>query len=228
LLHGSVAGGEADEAGHADIVGVVVFDVLFSPQSVDDRRLELAGKRQHLRVGAGTAGSAEHRHAAGTVEDIGEPQQFVRIGTDVGLFGRDPSRWRRVQGFQRDVPRKNYDGHALLRDCDAHRALQNLGNEARVGDELDVVAAFLEQDLRVGRLEIIDADLGARNVRRYREERRSAPVAVEEAVDQMQISRSAAPGADSQLAGQLRLRPRCERRCLLVPDMHPFDFAPLA
>jgi len=109
-------------------------------------------------------------------------------------------------GFQRDVPRQNYDGHAFLRDCDAHRTLQNLGNEARVRDELDVVAAFLEQDFRMGRLEIIIADLGARYVRCYREDRRSAPVAIEETVDQMQISWSAAPGADSQFAGQLRLR----------------------
>ena len=79
----------------------------------------------------------------------------------------------------------------------------------------------------MGRLEIINADLGARNVRRYREDRRSAAVAVEQAVDQMQISRSAAPGADSQFAGQLRLRAGCECSGLLVPDMHPFDFVPL-
>src|SRR5712671_3591651 len=41
----------------------------------------------------------------------------------------------------------------------------------------------------------------------------------------MQISRSATPGADSQLAGQLRLRARCECGGFLVPDMHPFDFS---
>jgi hypothetical protein len=79
----------------------------------------------------------------------------------------------------------------------------------------------------MGRLKIIDADLGGRNVRRYREDRRSAPVAVEETVDQMQISGSAAPGADGQFAGQLRLCARCECRRFLVPDMNPFDFAPL-
>src|SRR6202521_2087445 len=89
------------------------------------------------------------------------------------------------------------------------------------------MAAFLEQELRMGRLEIIDADLGARNVRRYRENRRSAAVAIEESVDQMQISRSAAPGAYCQFAGQLSLRARRESRRLLVPNRHPFDLPPL-
>jgi hypothetical protein len=42
---------------------------------------------------------------------------------------------------------------------------------------------------------------------------------------QVQITRSAAAGADRELAGQMRFGARRESRHLLVPDMHPFDLA---
>ena len=50
-------------------------------------------------------------------------------------------------------------------------------------------------------------------------------MAIEEAVDQVQIARPAAPGADRELASQMRLGTRRESGHLLVPDMHPVDLA---
>ena len=49
-VHGRVARREADEAGHADIVGVVVFDMLLAAERMHDRALQ----------GLGTAASAAH------------------------------------------------------------------------------------------------------------------------------------------------------------------------
>src|SRR2546426_5649218 len=48
----------------------------------------------------------------------------------------------------------------------------------------------------VGRLEIVDADLAARDVRGDRENRDAAPLAVEEPIDQVEVARPAAAGAD--------------------------------
>ena len=48
-------------------------------------------------------------------------------------------------------------------------------------------------------------------------------MAVEQAVDQVQIARPAAPGTDRELTPQVRLGARREGRNLLVPDMHPVD-----
>src|ERR1700685_635999 len=45
---------------------------------------------------------------------------------------------------------------------------------------------------------------------------------VEQSVDQMQIARSAAAGADREITREMRLRTCCKGRDLLVPDMNPF------
>jgi len=50
-------------------------------------------------------------------------------------------------------------------------------------------------------------------------------VAVEQAVDEMQIAGSAAAGADCEAIGEMRLRAGRKCRDLLVADMEPFDLA---
>ncbi len=77
----------------------------------------------------------------------------------------------------------------------------------------------------MGRLEIVDADLGARNVRGNRQHRHAAAMAIEQAVDEMQIAGTAASGADRELAGQMRLGAGRKRAGLLVAHMHPVDAA---
>src|SRR4029077_8589933 len=62
-LHRTVSGREPEQPGHADIERIVVFDMLLAAQRVDDRRLQLARKLDHLVVHAGAAGSAKQRHA---------------------------------------------------------------------------------------------------------------------------------------------------------------------
>ena len=74
-------------------------------------------------------------------------------------------------------------------------------------------------------LEIAAADLGRRDVRGDREHRDARAVAVEQAIDEVQIARPAAARADGELAGQMRLGAGRERRDLLVPDMDPLDLA---
>src|SRR5580704_19577374 len=48
---------------------------------------------------------------------------------------------------------------------------------------------------------------------------------VEQAIDEVQIARSAAAGADREITREMRLRARCKGRDLLVPDMNPFDLS---
>jgi hypothetical protein len=50
-------------------------------------------------------------------------------------------------------------------------------------------------------------------------------VAVEESVDEMKIAGSAAAGADSELARQMRFGGCGESGNLFMPNMHPFDLA---
>ena len=74
-------------------------------------------------------------------------------------------------------------------------------------------------------LEIAAADLGRGNLRGDAEHGHARAVTVEQTVDEVQVARPAAAGADRELAGQMRLGAGRERRDLLVPDMDPLDLA---
>ena len=77
----------------------------------------------------------------------------------------------------------------------------------------------------MGFLEIACADLGRRDLRSDGEHGHPRAVAVEQAVDEMEVAGTAAAGADGELARQMRLGARREGRDLLVSDMDPFDLA---
>ena len=87
------------------------------------------------------------------------------------------------------------------------------------------MAAFLEQRLGMGFLEIAAADLGGRDLRGDRQHRHARAMAIEQAVDEVQIAGSAAPRADGELAGQMRLGAGREGGDFFVPDVDPFDLA---
>jgi hypothetical protein len=82
------------------------------------------------------------------------------------------------------------------------------------------VAAFLEQDFGVRRLEVLDADLRAGNVHSDRQHGHLAAVAVEQAVDQVQLARPAAACARGELPRELGLRAGGKRRAFLVAHVH--------
>ena len=76
-MHRGIAGREADEAGHADVVGIVELDMLLAAERMHDRALERLGKPHQAVMGAGTAAAAEQRDALGAVEEFGQRLQFA-------------------------------------------------------------------------------------------------------------------------------------------------------
>jgi hypothetical protein len=50
MHHSAIAGGEAEQAGHADVVGIVVGDEFLAAKGVDDGRLEMFGDLQQFGV----------------------------------------------------------------------------------------------------------------------------------------------------------------------------------
>src|SRR6516165_8721424 len=77
----------------------------------------------------------------------------------------------------------------------------------------------------MGFLKVAAADFGRRDLRGNAEHRHARSVTIEQAIDQVQIARSAAPGADSEFAHQMRLGASRKTGNLLVPEMHPLDLA---
>src|SRR5262249_17421452 len=90
-------------------------------------------------------------------------------------------------------------------------------------DELAIMAAFLEQVLRMGLLEIEAADLARGDMRRDAEHRHARAVAVEQPVDEVKVARSAAAGTDRKFAAQMRLGAARERARRPLTPMPPSD-----
>src|ERR1700712_4614034 len=87
------------------------------------------------------------------------------------------------------------------------------------------MAALGEQVLGVRLLEVARADLRRGDVGRDGQHRRAGPVAIVEAVDQVDVAGSAGAGAAGELAGVLALGTRREGAGLLVAHMRPLDLA---
>ena len=79
--------------------------------------------------------------------------------------------------------------------------------------------------MRVRLLEIAAAELSRGDVRGDTKHRNTRAVAIEQAVDKVQVARPAASGADRELTCQMRLGARRECGNLLVPDVNPLDFS---
>jgi hypothetical protein len=72
-------------------------------------------------------------------------------------------------------------------------------------------------------LKVVDANLGARDMRRDRKNGNATAMAVEKAVDQVKVARAAAACADRKLARQMRFSTRGECCAFLVTRVDPFD-----
>jgi hypothetical protein len=85
------------------------------------------------------------------------------------------------------------------------------------------VRALFEKYFWMRRLQVVDADLGAWNMRSDGQDRHAAPVTVEQAVDKVQISRAAAAGTDCELSSEMRFGAGRKGRTFLVPYMYPLN-----
>ena len=188
-----------------------------------NRRAERARKLDQLGVCAATAATAHHGDALAGVEQGGELVELTVARPHDGRSGGDPARRLRLGGLERNVARDHHHRHAALGHRDADRLLEDAGQVINVGNQLHIMRALGEQVFRMGRLEIMAADLLARDVRGDRQHRHAAAIAVEQAIDQVQVARPAAAGADRELAGEVRLGTGGEGAGFLVAHVHPFD-----
>ena len=94
-----IAGGEADQAGHADVIRVVPLDVVLAAHGVDDRRLHRFRKLHQFIVCAGAAAAAQKRDALSQVDEFRELAER--------LVGRRDDRIRRRQSGELWRRRRN-------------------------------------------------------------------------------------------------------------------------
>ena len=89
--HRVVAGREADQPGHADVVGIVPFDMLLAAQRVHHRRLEALAERQQLVVRALASRAAQDGDAASSpLSSAARRSRSARAGVTTGGGGSSP------------------------------------------------------------------------------------------------------------------------------------------
>ena len=90
-FHGVIAGGEADQAGHADVVRIVPLDVVLAAHGVNDRRLHGFGKLHQFIVRARAAAAAKKRDALRQIDEFRELAERLLGRRDHGLGRRSPA-----------------------------------------------------------------------------------------------------------------------------------------
>jgi hypothetical protein len=124
---------------------------------------------------------------------------------------------------QGHIPWNHNDGNATPGNRGLDRNLEHTRHLLGLRDELTIMAALREELFRMGLLKISTPDFSARNLRRNGQNGDAATLAIVKAIDQMHVSRPAAPGAYSQFASEMRLCARRERSCLLMARADPLD-----
>src|SRR5258707_9116990 len=226
ILHGGVAGCKADEAGHSYVVGVVVFDKFLATEGMHDRSLQFAGEFDDLCMRACAPGAAEQGYPGCFIEKVCQMPDIGLAWPQDGRSGRYPFRNIVINLHQRDVARQHNDCNTTLGDRDPDCAFQYLRKLLGIGNQLDIMAAISEQVFRMCCLEIVDPDFAAGDVGRDCQNRHAVALAVEQAVDQMKVAWTTAPGAHSKASGQMSFSPGRKSRGLFMTHVNPVDRLP--
>ncbi len=221
-----IAGAEADESGESDVVGVVVLDVLLAAQGVDDGSLERRGGGDEFVVRFLASGAGEDGDLLSCIENVCGLAELFVVGTKDGSgiwMGSTglllTASWRKIS------PGMTRTATAGAGDGGAHGDLEQARHLFGDADHLAVVAALFEEILRMGLLKVAGADLVAGDMCGDGEDGNTAAVAVEEAVDEVQVAGTAAGGADGERAGEVGFGSGGEGSDLFVADVRPLEGA---
>src|SRR5437588_3346019 len=118
---------------------------------------------------------------------------------------------------------RDYGDAAPGQGC-LHRDLENARHLFRVRNQFTVVTALREEMFWMCLLKISAADFRTWDLRGNGQNRNTAPVTIIKTVNQMEIARSATPGAHGQASGQMRFRAGGKRSGFFMSHMNPSNF----
>ena len=205
---------------------IVVRHKVLALDRVDQRRLEPIRQGAEFIDGAVAAGAAHDQDMVREIDPIGD---FVDVFVARDALGR------RLQGHDARDGAFCGRGNDVLRQCQVSDAAAGVGGSDRLmhdarrlrrrGDGFRIERHVAKQEVRLGRLDVVDAAELPRHVARQRQDRRVVARGFIEAGDQMRAARTGRTGADSETPGEFRLTSGGERRPLLVADADPIDAA---
>src|SRR6266446_6170259 len=158
-----------------------------------DRCFQSLCELHQLVVSARATSTAEERNPARFVHQFGQPIEFGICWTNYSPRGLLITNLiQMLDRFESHVSRNHDDCDTAMPYSMGHRGLEHARHLLRVRHRLAVVAAVLEQSLRMGFLEIPGTNFDARNLSSNRKHRHSTAMAIVEPVDEMQIAGAAA------------------------------------
>ena len=127
--HRMIARTETDQAGHADVEGVVVFEMFFAAEGMHDRRFQRVGKLHQRLMRAGTTSAAEQSDAPARIEELGQFSQIALVGRYPGCVDRNclARRGRCRYLLQCDVAGNHNDRNASATNGCAYRGFEYSG-----------------------------------------------------------------------------------------------------
>ena len=104
-----------EEAGHTDVIRVVVVQNFLAGVRVPDRRLNLLRNGEELIAGTGTTDTAEHRHLVSLVNCIGKVAELLPAGVHFPVLNREITFQRRGLHslLHGDVTGEGHHGHTV-------------------------------------------------------------------------------------------------------------------
>src|SRR5215216_2771906 len=172
-----------------------------------------------MRTGATSA--TEDGHFLRGIENLCKPCNFFFRRADPGLGLLESNEWSARGSFlQCNISRENNDCDAE-RNCSSHCNLKDPRNLISVGNQLTILTALPEQKLRVSLLKVSAPDFSYGNMCCNCQDRHPATIAIVESINQVRVSRSAAPSAYSKFSCEVRFGSSCEGGSLLMANVHP-------
>ena len=191
---------------------------------VADRRMQLLRQREHLVARGARPVAAVDGDLLGLADELdGALERGVRRAQQRALLDDRMLEHLVLDLGGADIARQYHHPHAAVLDRGLHGELRQARHLLRRGDRADEGAAVREDLLRRGLLEVVAADLGARDVRCDREYGSTVALAIVEAVEQMEAARARRAEHRRRPPGDLCRRARGERAGFLVAHVHELD-----
>jgi hypothetical protein len=223
--HSVIAGGPANDARHADIVWVVMFDEVLAARGMSHRRLQSRRRGDDfvMRTRAARAGIDRDRFA---------PIEDGRDRVEVGV-ARANERARRMNGIGQFVTRggvgdvRRHDQHGDASACQGRLAGRDrfAARLLRRQNHLAEDATALEHVFEIDFLDRFKSDILPYDLGCDHDDGGAVAIGFVEAVDEMETARAATSRAGRQAAGQLRLGLGRKGAGFLMPHMDPIDLA---
>src|SRR6266699_6486166 len=183
--------------------------------------LKFAGNRDQLCVGSGATRSAEDGNLFRAIQKFGKNIKFFIRWANGGLrFVETYARPLDDRIFQSYVSGQHNHRDATLRDCGLNGDFQDTRHLFGIGDKLAIMAALRKEMFGVSLLKVSAPNLPTRNMCGNGEYWNTVALTIVEAVDQMHVPRSTAPGAHRQFPREMGFR-SCSKRCdLFMSDVY--------